>query len=333
MPLPFIFPEERAVKTSTNEPDIQKSQADLLFEAQQRKQQRFRVNVILSWIGLLVFLIFLFSGVELKSENGVTQFSVWKFQTLTDNGQKVRKKVETPVSSIPVGLPGSGLAFKTIVVDSQFIKDNIDFVSQGIVQTIYLSISAILLAITLALLAALGRLSTNPVIYAISTFYVSLIRGTPLYLQIFFFFLALPQLGIILSGFMAGVLALGLNYGAYMSETFRAGLSSVGKGQREAAMALGMTPGQMMRRIVLPQALRFAIPPMGNDFISMTKDSALVSATGFVHELMWRATKVGRAEFRNMESLVMAAIFYWLMTLVLTSVQSRVEARLARGDR
>ena len=118
-----------------------------------------------------------------------------------------------------------------------------------------------------------------------------------------------------------------------MSETFRAGLSSVGKGQREAASALGMTPGQTMRRIVLPQALRFAIPPMGNDFISMTKDSALVSATGFVHEIMWRATKVGRAEFRNMEALVMAAIFYWIMTLLLTSIQSRVETRLAKGDR
>lgn len=321
------------MNTSKKEPGAQKSQADLLFEAQQRKQNRFRANVILSWIGLLLFLIFLFSGVELKSSEGVTKFSTWKFETLIENGQKIRKKVETPISVLPAGLPGSGLDFKTIVVDSEFIKENIDFVAQGIIQTIYLSISAILLAITLALLAALGRLSPNPAIYALSTFYVSLIRGTPLYLQIFFFFLALPQLGIVLTGFMAGVLALGLNYGAYMSETFRAGLSSVGKGQREAAMALGMTPGQTMRRIVLPQALRFAIPPMGNDFISMTKDSALVSATGFVHELMWRATKVGRAEFRNMESLVMAAIFYWIMTLILTSVQSRVEARLARGDR
>ncbi|MCK6584564.1 MAG: amino acid ABC transporter permease, partial [Anaerolineales bacterium] len=136
-----------------------------------------------------------------------------------------------------------------------------------------------------------------------------------------------------LSGTVAGVTALGLNYGAYMSETFRAGLSSVGKGQREAAMALGMTPGQTMRRVVLPQALRFAIPPMGNDFISMTKDSALVSATGFVHELMWRATKVGRAEFKNLEALIMAAMFYWVLTLILTYFQGKLEARLARGDR
>ncbi|MFT3895869.1 MAG: amino acid ABC transporter permease [Anaerolineales bacterium] len=321
------------MNSSTKDPSAQKSQADLLFEAQQKKQNQFRIKVIISWIGLLLFLIFLFSGVELKSSNGETKFSVWRFRTVTENDKQIRKKVETASLALPAGLPGSGLDLKTIIVDSEFINDNIDFVASGILQTIGLSISSILLAITLALLAALGRLSTNPFIYALSTFYVSLIRGTPLYLQIFFFFLALPQLGIVLTGFNAGVLALGLNYGAYMSETFRAGLASVGKGQREAAVALGMTPGQTMRRVILPQALRFAIPPMGNDFISMTKDSALVSATGFVHELMWRATKVGRAEFRNMEALVMAAIFYWIMTLLLTSIQSRVEARLAKGDR
>jgi polar amino acid transport system permease protein len=310
-----------------------KSQADLLFEAQQRTQNRFRLNVTLSWISLLVFLVFLFSGIEIKSSNGATSISSWRFTTVTENERKIRKRVETPISSIAVGLPGTGLRLKTITVDSVFIRENLNFVAGGIIQTIRISVYSILFAMTLALLAALGRLSKNPFIYALSTFYVSLIRGTPLYLQIFFFFLALPQLGIVLSGLRAGVLALGLNYGAYMSETFRAGLSSVGKGQREAAIALGMTPTQTMRRIVLPQALRFAIPPMGNDFIAMTKDSALVSATGFVHELMWRATKVGRAEFRNMEALIMAAIFYWIMTLLLTSIQSRVETRLARGDR
>ena len=98
-------------------------------------------------------------------------------------------------------------------------------------------------------------------------------------------------------------------------------------------MAIGMTPGQMMQRIVLPQALRFAIPPIGNDFISMLKDSALVAATGFVHELMWRATKVGRATFHNLEALIMAAIFYWVMTLVFSYFQSRMETNLAKGDR
>lgn len=311
----------------------QKSQADLLYEAQQRKKNQFRAQVALSWGLLLVFLLFLFSGLQVKSANGTTSVSSWSFIITTQNNREMREKVEKTLITLPYGLSGAGLDFKTITVDGAFINENIGFVASGILQTIQISILSILFAMLLALLAALGRLSSNPFIYALSTFYVSLIRGTPLYLQIFFFFLALPQLNIVLTGLWAGVLALGLNYGAYMSETFRAGLASVGKGQREAAAALGMTPAQTMRRIVLPQALRFAIPPMGNDFISMTKDSALVSATGFVHELMWRAQKVGRAEFRNMEALVMAAIFYWIMTLILTSLQNRLETRLAKGDR
>jgi len=264
-----------------------KSQADLIFEAQQRKQRQFRGNVVLSWVILLLILLYLFSG------------------------QK----------------------YLSITLDYEFIQKNTLFIAAGLGETLKISLVSISLAIILAILTALARLSTIPPIYAISTFYVSLIRGTPLYLQIFFFFFGFSQFGINLSGFQAGVFALSLNYGAYMSETFRAALSSVGKGQREAATALGMTPTQTMRRVVLPQAMRFAVPPMGNDFISMTKDSALVNITGFVHELMWRATRVGRAEFHNFEALIVAAIFYWGLTMILTYFQSRLESRLARGDR
>jgi polar amino acid transport system permease protein len=269
---------------------IIKSQAELLFEAQQKKQRQFKTGVSATWGILLLVLIVVFSGQEF-------------------------------------------LGFQFIRLDTEFMRKNLTYIAGGLWETLVVSFLSIALAMVLALLAALGRLSPFPPIYALSTFYVSLIRGTPLYLQIFFFFLALPQLGIVLSGRFAGVLALGLNYGAYMSETFRAGLASVSKGQREAAAAIGMTPGQTMRRIILPQALRFAIPPMGNDFISMTKDSALVSATGFVREIMWRATRVGRAQFNNLEALIMAALFYWGLTLILTYFQSRLEARLARGDR
>jgi polar amino acid transport system permease protein len=266
------------------------TQAELLYEAQQRQSRNFRRNVGLSWGILLLLLLYLFSG-------------------------------------------QSFLGIRTISLDYEFIRDNIGFIAEGIPQTLLLSLVSITLATILALLAALGRLSTIPPLYAVSTFYVSLIRGTPLFLQIYFFFLALPQTGIILSGFVAGVIALGLNYGAYMSEIFRAALGSVGKGQREAAIALGMTPWQTMKRIVLPQALRFAIPPIGNDFIAMTKDSALISATGFVHEITWRATRVGRAQFHNLEALIVAAMFYWIMTIILSYVQGIIEARLARGDR
>lgn len=271
-----------------------KSQADLIYEAQMQVKSRFAIGVAISWIVMLMLLVFLFSS-----------------------------------TNIALG----SFTLKTIHLDKAFIQENIAFIASGVEVTIGISALSILLATFLALLAALGRLSKFPPIYAISTFYVSLIRGTPLYLQIFFFFLALPQVGIILPGLWAGVLALGLNYGAYMSEIFRAALSSVGKGQREAALAIGMTPGQTMRRIVIPQALRFAIPPTSNEFIAMLKDSALVSATGFVHELMWRATKVGRAQFHNLEALIVAAVFYWIMTLVFSYFQNRLETRMSRGER
>ena len=277
-----------AESTIAREPVL--SQAELLYQQQQRKERHFRTNVILSWAVLLALLMYIFSGEKI-------------------------------------------LGIKTIALNTEFIRNNMSFIARGVTETLTVSGLAITLAMVLALVAALGRLSTFPPFYALSTFYVSLIRGTPLYLQIFFFFLALPQLGIILTGLWAGVLALGLNYGAYMSEIFRAGLASVGKGQREAAIALGMTPRQTMQRVVLPQALRFAIPPIGNDFIAMTKDSALVSATGFVHEIMWRATKVGRAQFNNLEALIMAALFYWVMTLLLSYIQSIIETRLSKGDR
>ena len=257
------------------------------------RQFAYRVKMALSWIGLLLILGLVFSGIEINL--GFTQF-------------------------------------KFIELDTGFIREYTPFIAEGIIQTILISIASILFAMVLALLSALARLSNNAPAVALSTFYISLIRGTPLYLQIIFFFLALPQMGIYLSGFFAGVLALSLNYGAYMSEIFRAGILSVGKGQHEAATALGMSSGQKMRYIVLPQALRLAIPPIGNEYIAMLKDSALVSVTGFVREILWRAQRVGRANFKNLEALVIAALFYWMLTLIFTAIQSRIEARFEQGE-
>ena len=284
------------------------------------------MNGGVSWIFMLLLLLFLFSGLKLSSRPGGTQLSLITWVETDTN----LSKVENPLISLPLGVEFS---YSTIALDWSFVTKNLGFISAGVWQTIYISALSILFATVLALAAALGRLSRFPPIYALSTFYVSLIRGTPLFLQVIFFFLALPQLGIELSGLWAGVIALGLNYGAYMSEIFRAALISVGKGQREAAMALGMTPTQTMTRVVLPQALRFAIPPTGNDFISMLKDSALVSATGFVHEIMWRAGAAGKPVNRNLEALLVAAVFYWIMTLCFSTIQDQLEKYMARGDR
>ncbi len=270
------------------------SRTQMVLEQQERARYWNQVQVIIWWIGIFGLLIFTFSGIAF------------------DIG---------PIS------------IKTIKLDTEFMQTWFRFISWGVPVTIGISLASIVFAIILALLSALGRLSGVPPLVAISSFYVSLIRGTPLYLQIFFFFLALPQVGIQLSGPVAGILALSLNYGAYMSEIFRAGITSVSKGQREAAVALGMTGGQMMRRIILPQALRLVIPPTGNEFVAMLKDSSLVSATGFVQDIMWRSLKVGRANFKGLEALVIAAMWYWLVTIIFTTLQTMMERRLSRGDR
>jgi polar amino acid transport system permease protein len=274
--------------------EIALTQAELILQQQRHAQRNFTLQVVVWWGVILGGLFLVFSGAHIQ----IGPFDI-----------------------------------QSIQLDWDFIKRTAPVISQGAVTTIIVSAVSIVVASILALLTALGRLSRIPPVYALSTFYVSLIRGTPLLLQIFFFFLALPQLGIVLSGITAGILALSLNYGAYMSETFRAGIQGVGKGQREAALALGMTQGQMMRRIVLPQALRIVIPPIGNDFIAMLKDSSLVAVTGFVRELMWYGQNLGRREFRSLEALIVVAMWYWAMTIVFTYLQSRVEKRLSRGDR
>jgi polar amino acid transport system permease protein len=295
------------------------TQAQLIREAVRRRDRRFTANVVLSWVLLLGLLGLVFSGLRLSWGPAGLVLDV-------PAGERV-------LLSLPLALPAGPLVLRSIRLDWSFVAEWAPYISAGVWQTIGISALSIVLATLLALLAALGRLSRFAPLYALSTFYVSLIRGTPLFLQVMFFFLALPQLGILLSGLWAGVLALGLNYGAYMSEIFRAGILSVGRGQREAALALGMTYGQLMRRIVLPQALRLALPPTGNEFIAMLKDSALVSATGFVHEILWRATRAGRSNFRNLEALIIAAVFYWVMTLAFTAIQGRLEKRLSQGER
>ena len=221
-----------------------------------------------------------------------------------------------------------------------FMLEWLPYLLAGVPLTILISILSILLSVPLALLGALGRLSNNPVLYGVSGFYVSFIRGTPLPVQIFFIYLGLPQLAqyapgplqnvFILGTVTSGVLALGINYGAYMAEIFRAGIQSVGHGQIEAAQALGMTRAQTMRRIVLPQAVRVVIPPTGNEFIAMIKDSALLGLVG-TQELFFRALKVGRQYFQNLEMLVVAMIIYWILTSIFSYFQGRLERRLSKG--
>lgn len=205
-------------------------------------------------------------------------------------------------------------------------------VLQGAGITILVSALSIVFATILAILGALGRLSANPIPNAVASFYVSLFRGTPLLLQIYFIFYALPQLDIVLPAIPAGVLALSLNYGAYMTEIFRAGIQAVPDGQREAAEALGIPERLVMRRIVLPQAVRIVIPAIGNEFIAMIKDSSLVSIIT-VHETLFMAQRIGRSAFETVAALLIAGAVYWTLTIIFSFFQQRLEQRLARGDR
>lgn len=217
-------------------------------------------------------------------------------------------------------------------LDIPFMQHFLPFIMAGSGLTMFVSAVSIVLATILALFGALGRLSKNPFANGVSGFYISLIRGTPLLVQIYIWYLGLPRLGIILSAVPAGILALSVNYGAYMTEIFRAGIQAVSKGQHEAAAAMGMSRAQTLRRIVLPQAFRIVIPPIGNEFIAMMKDSSLVSLMG-VWELTFRAGKIGRQYFRNIETFIIAAAFYWILTVVFQFLQGNLEAYMARGER
>lgn len=230
-----------------------------------------------------------------------------------------------------LALLGIGL-WATGNVDPDFIARAGPYIVQGAGLTILISVSSIALAVVLALLGALGRLSSNPIINGVASLYVSLVRGTPLLVQIFFVYLALPQLGVTLPVVLGGILALGFNYGAYMTEIFRAGIQAVPGGQAEAAKALGMPDGLRFRRIVLPQAVRIVIPAIGNDFVAMIKDSSLVYVLG-VQELLWRASTLGRRELASLEGLLIAAVVYWALTMIFSFFQERLERRMARGDR
>ena len=217
-------------------------------------------------------------------------------------------------------------------VNLDFIASAGPYIVQGAGLTIVICLSSIVLATVLALFGALGRLSTNPIINGIASLYVSIVRGTPLLVQIFFVYLALPQLGVTLPVIVGGILALGFNYGAYMTEIFRAGIQAVPRGQREAAGALGMPESLVFRRVVMPQAFRIVIPAIGNDFIAMIKDSSLVYVLG-VQELLWRASTLGRRNLASLEGLLIAAAVYWALTLVFSFFQDKLEKRMARGDR
>ncbi len=198
--------------------------------------------------------------------------------------------------------------------------------------TLLISICSLAGGMLVGLVLALMQEARSRVPRYFTVGYLWLFRGTPVLFQLIFVFNVLPSFGIVLSGFTCAILALSLNEGAYMAEIMRSGIKSVGRGQRQAARALGMTDWQMMRRVVLPQAARIIIPPIGNQFIGMLKLSALVSVIA-VEELLLVANQTASANFRYIEALSAAGIYYLAMTTLFMALQAVIEARLQRRGR
>ncbi|MCZ4271267.1 amino acid ABC transporter permease [Maritalea porphyrae] len=222
-------------------------------------------------------------------------------------------------------------AFYSFDLSYAFIGKKLPFLlSQGLVTTIYVSALSISLAFVLALLGATAKMSGIGILQGVGGFYTSYFRGVPLLVQLFLIYLGLPQIGIVVEPIPAAIAALGLVYGAYMTEIFRSGIQSISLGQWEAADALGLSRLRTFQKVIMPQAMRFIVPPTGNQFIAMLKDSSLVSVVG-VWDIMFIARTQGRADFRILEMLITVSVVYWLLSMVLEYVQHKIEIYYSRS--
>ncbi len=200
----------------------------------------------------------------------------------------------------------------------------------GLQMTLLLSVLGMALGTFIGLFVGMARLSKSRALTWPTNFYVEVIRGTPLMLQIMIIYYALPSLGLNLSKVPAGIIALGFCYGAYISEIFRAGIQSIERGQVEAARSLGMTGGQAMRLVILPQAIRRILPPLTNEFVALLKDSALVSMIA-LFELTTTARYISSQSANAFTPYIGAAIFYLLVTIPASRLVILLERKLRVG--
>lgn len=208
--------------------------------------------------------------------------------------------------------------------------DFLPLLLQGAVVTVQVTLLSFLLSAVLGLVLALLRQSRLKPLRWGSAAAVNTIRGLPIIVQLFYIYFVLPDAGIQLTAFQAGVIGLGIAYSAYHAENFRAGIEAVDGGQREAAEAMGMAPSRIMRRVILPQALRIALPPTGNVLVMMLKDSSLVS-TITVAEMTRAGQLIAASTFQNMTVYTLVALLYLAMSLPLVAALRQLEARLRRA--
>lgn len=197
--------------------------------------------------------------------------------------------------------------------------------------TVEVTVSALLLSCLLGLLIGIGRLNPqHKAVYGFCSVYLSCFRGTPLLVQLFIWFFGLPRFGILLPAFVCGVLGLGMYSASYVSEIVRGAIQSVDRGQMEAARSLGMSSTQAMFKIILPQAFVRMIPPLGNEFISLFKNSALVSLVT-IHDLMHEGQKIISVSYRSLETYLVIAVIYWLLTTATSLILRHIELRMKAG--
>lgn len=202
---------------------------------------------------------------------------------------------------------------------------------QGACVTIEVTAAALVLGCLIGLLIGIGRLNPhNKILYGLCSAYLVFFRGTPLLVQLFIWFFGLPQFGLMLPAMLCGIIGLGMYSGAYVSEIVRGAIQSIHPGQSEAARSLGMSASQTMRKVILPQAIVRMIPPLGNEFIALIKNSALVSLLT-IHDLMHEGQKIISVSYRSLEVYLVIALIYLVLTSATAGLLAVLEKRLKVG--
>lgn len=214
-------------------------------------------------------------------------------------------------------------------MDPTIIIDSLPSLLKATLMTIFLAGISIVIALVIGFFTAIIRIVKVKILNGIANVYVSIIRGTPLLVQIFVIYYGLPQVGIALDPISSGILALSLNAGAYLSESFRSSILAVDNGQMEASMAMGMTYSQALRRTILPQSLRIAIPTLSNSFIVLIKDTSLVSVIT-VTELLQMSSLIIAKTFEPLTIYLVAAAIYWILISFFTNVLDKLEIKSSR---
>jgi polar amino acid transport system permease protein len=224
-----------------------------------------------------------------------------------------------------------GILIFLVIYSPDPYKDIILFLPDGILKTFQVTVLSILLALIIGLMAGLGRISRVRIINRLATVYIEVIRGIPLLVQIFYIYYALGRI-VKIPDITSAVIAMAVCYGAYLGEIIRAGIQAIPKGQMEAALALGFSRGGALRHIILPQTIRVVLPPIGNEFIALLKDSSLVSILA-VSDLLRRGREFAAHTFEYFETYTIVALIYLILTLFFSWLVGLMEARLSRDVR